>query len=199
VAIQPVTDELASTLDMDDARGSIVSEVTVGGPADRAGLQAGDVILGLDGKEIAETQDLIEAISGRAPSQTASLRILRDGEERDVEVELGRFPEPGAETASAASSRTVAGMTLGELTPALAGRLGIEPGTAGALVSDVELGTAADRAGLRPGDVVVAAGGEPVDGPADLSSRVGSASPGELFRLRVLRGGAYTFLVLRVG
>jgi serine protease Do len=136
--------------------------VEPGGPAAKSGLQAGDVVVGFDGKPIASSGDLPSIVAAAKPGETVSVRVMRQGAERELKLTVGEIP---SERVSVAGG------------PALQqGKLGVtvRPGDDGLVVEQAE-GPAA-KAGLRPGDVIVGVNGTPVRSADELKSAVDASS-----------------------
>ena len=200
VNIQAVTEDLASTYGLKDAKGAYVSAVTPGSPAEKAGVQPEDVVLAADGRAIEDNSDLSRYISSKAPGTAVKLDLLRGKDRKSVSVTLGTFPDEPTGGQGDEGGKASLGMTLRDLTPQLAERMELPRGTHGALVTDVEAGEAAEDAGLTPGDVIVSVNGQTVDDVASFERAVEAARPSTRARLRVYnaRGGGYRVLVLKV-
>ena len=199
VSIQAVTDDMARSLKLKEAKGAIVSDVTENSPADKAGVKPGDVVIGVDARTVEDNGDLSRYIASKAPNTTVNLRVLREGgQEQTIAVKLGTFPEEGAEDESESGKHGQLGMTLRNLTPDMADRLELPRATKGVVVVAVEAGDAAEEAGLARGDVIVSVNGAPVGSVADFEREIDRARPDGVARLRVRRGSAYSFLVLKL-
>jgi serine protease Do len=198
VKIQGVSEDMAKSLKMADTKGAIVSDVDPGSPAEKAGLKPGDVVVGVDGLPVEDSNDLSRYIASKAPASVAKLRVMRDGGEKAVSVTLGTFPEEGEQEKSSDEGRAQLGMTLRNLTPDLAERLEVPRSTKGAIVMDVEGGSAAEDAGLQRGDLIVSVNGNPVTDVDSFESQLDQARPEGLARLRVRRGNGHIFLVLKL-
>jgi serine protease Do len=201
VNIQPVTEDLAATYGLSEATGTYVSAVTAGSPAEKAGLQPEDVILSADGRTIEDNSDLSRYIASKSPGTTVKLEIVRGKERRTVSVTLGSFPDEGSESAGEESGRARLGMTLRDITPAIAEQLPRPRGMRGALVTEVEAGEAAEDAGLTRGDVIVSVNGKAVEDVDAFERAIDAARPTSFARLRVYNsqaGGGYRGLVLRL-
>ncbi len=199
VQINSMTEDLAATYGLKDAKGAVIGSVTSGSPAEKAGLLPEDVVLTADGHTIRDNGDLSRYIAGKAPGTTVKLETLRGKERRAASVTLGTFPDESGESASqAGDNRSKLGMTLRDLSPAMAERMDLPRGTRGALVLDVEAGEAAEDAGLARGDVIVSVNGQPVEGVAEFERAVDQARTDGRVRLRVRRQGDYLVVVLRL-
>jgi serine protease Do len=200
VSIQPVSEDMSKTLKMKDTNGALVSDVTAGSPAEKAGLKPGDVVLVADDRPIQDNGDLSRYISTRAPGTTVRLKILRDGAEKTIPVTLGTFPDESqeGEDSPRGGGRAQLGMTLRNLTPDIAQRLDLPRGTKGALVMDVEAGEAAESAGLQQGDVIVSVNSVNVDSVEAFEAEIARAKADGLARLRVRRADQHLFLVLKL-
>jgi serine protease Do len=200
VNIQAVGEDLAGTYGLTEAKGAYVSAVTPASPAEKAGLLPEDVILTADGRAIQDNSDLSRYISSKAPGTTVKLEVLRGKERKAVPVTLGTFPDETTGSAPDASGRASLGMTLRDLTPAIAERMELSRGTRGALVTDVEAGEAAEDAGLTRGDVIVSVNGQAVDGVDAFDRAIQAAGPAVHARLRVYNPQfqGYRVVVLRL-
>jgi serine protease Do len=198
VTVQPVTSDIAAALGLSEIRGALVSGVTEAGPAARAGLTRGDIVLELDGRPIADSNALRNAVASRRPGTSVPLTILRDGRERTLTATLGELPSErtarGQESPSERGGRF--GLTVEPLTPDTARRLGLAPATGGVVVTSVDPAGPAGRAGLRQGDVVEEVNGRTVASGAELREALqGAADRPSL--LLVHREGQGIFVTLR--
>ena len=197
VTAQAITSDLARSLSLSRVGGAIVSEVTEDGPADRAGIETGDVILRVDGVDIEDSNDLRNRISARAPGTEITVDLLRDGREESVRATLA---EVSAEVVAAASPDTAhgeLGMSLERLTPELANQLRLSGDLGGVVVTGVEPAGPAGRAGLARGDVIREVNGRAVTTPAEVREAVAARSDRPAL-LRVERDGQPLFLALPV-
>ncbi len=198
VSIQDLTPDLAEGMGVPGREGALVASVQEGTPAAAAGLERGDVITAVEGKPVTDTVELRNRIASTAPGTEVRLKILRNGEERSVRVTLDELPGSGARASSAggrASDRQY-GFSAQELSPALASRLGYQ-GDSGVVISEVEPGGAADRAGLRQGDLVKEVNRRPVENLTEFREAVGAADPAKVLLLLVRRGNNLTYVPLR--
>ncbi|EFL90772.1 Do family serine endopeptidase [Ahrensia sp. R2A130] len=182
VSIQPVTDDIAESLSMAEARGALVAGVTNKGPAKIAGIQVGDVILDFDGKRIEQMRDLPRIVAETPVGKAVDVVVLRKGEEETVPVTLGRLEDgekAAAEESAEAKEETdepkpvvALGMTFGELTDERRAEFKIADDVKGALITEVSDGSAAQDKGIKPGSVISEIGQEAVDTPADVEKRL---------------------------
>ncbi len=179
VRIQPVTEDLAEGLDLDEAKGALIAEVTDDSPAEAAGLAVGDVVLSVNDKPIGDVRDLTRTIARLDPGEDAEIELWRQGEMASVTVRLGAFPEPEqvalADPDQPKAGEAVMGMRLAELDERAREAFDIEEETEGVLITAVQPDSWAARKGLRRGDVIVQAGQAPVSSPAEVAAAVESA------------------------
>jgi serine protease Do len=199
VQIRSVSEELARSYGMKEGKGAVVVDITPGSPAEKAGVQPEDVVLSVDGRPIADMGDLTAYVASRAPGSTVKLQVLRGGSERSVSVVLGTFPdEDDSAGDDAAERRGQLGMTLQDLTPNIAQQLELPRGTRGAVVTEVEPGEAAEKAGLQARDVIVSVNGTPIESVDEFEAAIARARPGGFARLRVRRGSGTDMVVLKL-
>jgi len=200
VTIGPMTEELAATYGLDDAKGAIVNSVTPGSPAAKAGLEPEDAILQADGRTIQDNGDLSRHIASRAPGTAVQLELLRGKDKKAVSVTLGTFPDQTPEDGTPEAGRASLGMTLRDLTPAVSERLGLPRDTRGVVVVEVEAGEVAEDAGLIRGDVIVSVNGQPVPGTDAFDGAIAQARPAGRARLRVYNAQieGYRMIALRL-
>jgi serine protease Do len=170
VVIQRVTPDLQEAMGLKTTEGALVSRVDPKGPAQAAGIERGDVILRFDDKPVSSMEDLPRLVAAAPPGSSAELVVARGGQEKTLQVELGKLDE-GERVAAAEESPgehtgpEAFGMRVQPLTPELADQLSIDE-TEGVVVGAVEPGSAADEAGLRRGDVILEVDQQPVAGIA---------------------------------
>jgi len=187
VVLQPLTPDLAASFGADGKKGALVSDVAAESPASRAGLESGDVVLGIDGHKVETPGDVARAIALAAPGGKTTLTVWRDKSQRSVDVVLGE--QPG----EAQALRL--GFDVRPLTPELARRLN-RRSTEGVVVDRVEDGTAADEAGIQRGDVIVEANRRPVKTLADWNKATRGLKKGERLTVRVERGDATLYVAV---
>ena len=211
VETQPVTSDIASALALPkqgaEHDGALVAGVESGSPASKAGLQPGDVITAVDGKKVGTPRDLAVAVADLKPGSHASLSLTRDGAGQSVSVDVATLA--AKQTASAGGGEgdgSVAGqppgigLALAPVTPEAAGQLNLPAHTKGAVVAQVESGSAAEQAGLHQGDVIVGVGTHLVASPREAVAAIRNAEHGHptAVALRVLRDGHSAFVAVNV-
>ncbi len=164
VYIQPVSPDLAKAFGETSPHGALVGDVSAGSPAAKAGLQKGDIIVALDGKPVTDSNQLRMGIALMAPGSTADLKVLRNGSDRDLKVDLGTFPsETQQASAQAANPRgSLQGVTVENADSAAAQDLNVPAGTEGVVVTNIDPSSPVADSGLQPGDVIQQVNHEPV-------------------------------------
>ena len=193
VVIQNVNQALADSFGLPQPEGALVSSVEKGGPAERAGLQAGDVILKLNGTPVNTSEELPAEVADLTPGASVKLEVWRQHGSREVEVKLGQMED--ARTA-ANTDQPHAGGKLGLAVRPLTSDEQHQANTHGGLLVEKASGPAAD-AGLQPGDIVLSANGAKVSSAEDLRGAV-DKSKGHI-ALLVQRGEQQLFVPVRVG
>ena len=192
VAVQEVTRDLADSFKLAKPGGALLGGVEKGSPAERAGLKAGDVVLALDGKPVADATALARGIADHKPGDSVQLRVWRDGAAREVAVKVGEAPGEKVAARNDAAPAGKLGINARELTEPERRQFGADGGV---LVERVA--GAAAKAGIQPGDVIVGVGAERVANVAELERAVEKS--GKVVALRVQRGKAERFVPVPVG
>ncbi len=194
VKIQSVTDDIAETMGMVQPRGALIADVTKTGPAEKAGIEAGDVVVEFDGKPVNQMRDLPRIVAETEIGRQVTVKVLRKGKEVTVTAEVGRLEDGEKLVAqqdggSAPAVVTVLGMTVATLTDDLRAKFKTDPEVKGAVITEVATeGPAADKK-LEPGDVITEAGEKEVVGAADISARIAEAASKNSVLLLVAKGG----------
>jgi serine protease Do len=198
VRIQAVDDDLAAGLGLDAATGAIVTAVDEAGPAANAGVRQGDVIVGVDGKDVTQVRDLPRMVAALTPRAEIELTVWRGGGEQIVTVTIGALPTDDRMAKSESSDDV--GLTLGALDQRDLRARGIEGGH-GVLIADVKRHSVAARAGLRPGDVILSVAGKDVGEPRDVvqTIRERRAADDKAIVVLVDRGNLQRFVALPLG
>jgi serine protease Do len=204
VQIQTLTDALAESLQLPRTSGALVAAVTPESPAARAGVEVGDVILSFNDHEIDAMKDLPRLVADVAPGQNVEVRVWRQGAQRTLKVSIARSPEVTADASDAITDKAEGarlGLALAPVTEDLRRRFEVPSDIDGALVVEIEPGGPAARQGLRPGDVIVQAGGKRVSKPADVAGVVRDSHDAERNRVLLLvnRQGDQRFVTVQPG
>ena len=209
VSVGAVDRDAVDEFGLKNRDGAVVIVVTPEGPAAKAGIEPGDVILAFNGKPVRRSDDLVQMVVATKPGTSVPVRLMRDGMERtltiaveelDLETESarlagnrgggGREPqEPQQETSSGF------GLTMNNLTPELARRAQLD-NTQGAIITEVEPGSPAARRGLQPGDIILRVGRQAIATAADAQRELTRVPSGGTAFLLVLRGGQETFITI---
>jgi len=200
VQIQPVTPDIAESLGLKKAEGALVAEPQANSPAQKAGIEAGDVITSVDGKEVKDARDLAKKIGAMAPKSSVKLTVLHKGAEKTLTLTLGELPN--TKEARASTDGGDNGADLGKLGLTLAPAARVAgAGTEGVVVTGVDSGGVAADHGFSTGDVIVEIAGKSVSTPADVREVVASAkTEGKRSVLvRVKKGDNMRFVALPLG
>jgi serine protease Do len=191
ITLKDLDPDLRESLELGDANGALVLEVADGSPGDRAGIRTYDLILSVDGEAVTSNDELIREIAARPPGSVARLQVLRDRQERTVQVKLAerRRAENDPEDARAAPRRPVSsrpadrlplGLTVIGMDDEAAMRYGIRDRSRGVIVSNVEPMSPADEASFERGFVVLEINRTPVSSVRDYQRIVMAARPGDV-------------------
>jgi serine protease Do len=195
VSIQPVTPELAKAMQLPKEEGALVAQVLPDSPAQKAGLQAGDVIVAYDGHAIAKAEDLPRLVAGTPVEQTATVKVLRDGKPLTVTAQIAQMPEPQKLAEATSPARDRLGLAVQPLTPALAKQLGLLD-TSGLVVAGVKDGSPAAEAGIQPGDVIVQVNRKPTRTVAELRQALAAQKAGQPTLFQIHRKDASLFVAV---
>ena len=192
---QAITADMVEQLGLKSTRGALIADVVKDSPAAQAGVKPGDVVVALNGKPVADNNQLTRDVGVVPPGQTVKLDVVRDGKERSFQAKLAPRPDEtdqGGRSTSQGSGEKEQGDLLGlqveDLTPQLARRAQVDPGTKGVVVTDVAPDSPGSEAGFEPGDVIVEVHKQPINSVADYRKAVKSLKKGDSPLLRVKRG-----------
>jgi serine protease Do len=187
VSIQNVTPELAKSLGLKESKGALVSQVAPGGPADKAGIEQGDVIVSFDGRIVEDSKDLPRIVASTAVGKTVTVKLLRDGKEVERQAKVGEMEEENTTETEQSPIHPSLGVTVQNMTPQIARELGLKKST-GVVVTGVEPGSPAAEASIQPGDVIQAVNRKPVKNVEDFVKIVENARGSGSLLLLVQRG-----------
>ncbi|MDP6786515.1 MAG: Do family serine endopeptidase [Rhodospirillales bacterium] len=185
---QGVTAEIASSLGLDRPRGVLISKVFPGGPADRAGLGVGDVVVAVNGKAVNDDEALKFRVATLQVGGTAELKVWRRGREHRLLVELVAAPEdPPSEVTELSGTHPFSGATVANMSPALADELGRDGFEAGVIILQLRRASTADRLRFRVGDLVASVNGTRIESVRHLKAVM--AKPAKHWRITIRRNG----------
>ena len=196
VMIQTITPELKDKLDLKDEHGALVADVSDGGPAEKAGIKRGDVIVTFDGKEIKEMKDLPYIVGATPVGKEVTVEVIRKGRKQRIQVTLGELKDQ-EEAPVVSEAKPNLGMTVQELTPELARDFGIKE-TSGLVVMQVESGSPASEAGLRSGDIILEIDQVQVNNIEKFNNKISGYKKGDTVLILAKRSGTTLYLTLKL-
>jgi len=198
VIVQDVDAGLASSFQLDRPRGALVSGVEDDGPADKAGVKTGDVILEVGGQPIEQSTDLPSLIAHIKPGDDTTLTVWRNGKQRELTVRAEKLDDPEQASAEAKPANREVEGRLGLVVRPLTDEEKLNADTDGNVVVAEVQGSAA-RAGLQPGDIILAVNNRAVKSVQDLRTLAGKLRTGQTAALLVERQGNQVFVPVRAG
>ena len=211
VRIQGVTDEIAESLGLDKPRGALIASVNDGGPAQKSGIQPGDVVLTFDGKEITDARHLPRLVAETPIDKPVKVMVWRKRKEELIDVKVGEFDDtdqqanatddgkPGAPSAAVEAVK-VLGLSLSTITPELREKYSLADDASGVVVLDVAAGTPAAEKDIKSGDIIMEVAQEEVKTAAEVASKIDDARNAGRKSVLVLvdRQGELRFVGLRI-
>jgi serine protease Do len=196
VKAQEVTPEIARAFHEPEVTGALIGDVIPGSPAEKAGLEKGDIILGIDGKPVNSSAELRMHVSLMAPGTKVNVKVFRDGAEKTLPLTLAEMPTETARNAQpeSQSEDALQGITVENVTTQTARQLGLPPTAAGVVVTGVDPGSKAADSGLKRGDVIQEVNHKPVRNTSDFESAMRNAKDDAL--LLVNRQGSTMYLAV---
>ena len=210
VGIQEITADLAKAFKVKEQRGALVSDVNDRGPALKAGVQRGDVIVEFDGKEVQSVSELRNRVAQTQVGSNVKLKVMREGQEKFLTINIAERPsdamlargiEPGSSTPEAAEPRkgplnVLSDLRIKPLDEESRAQLNVGPKTAGVVVAHVQAGSPAEQAGLQRGDVIQEVNRQHVASVKDYESAASKIKKEENAVLLVNRQGNTIFIVI---
>jgi serine protease Do len=200
VEIQPVTPEIAESLSLDDAHGALISRITPDSPAAQSDLRTGDVIIGLNGRQVKNTRQLPRMVAKTPAEEKVTVSVLRNGETLEIDAILKPIPESQQAMKPSAPNPNTGrlGLRLSLLDDKARHVLGYEG--EGVLIQEVMPASPAARQGLRAGDIILKVGSVPVSTPQDVVGQVKKLKPAKKpVLLLVQREGNQRYVALKTG
>ncbi len=195
IIIQDIDEIMAQAMDLSINEGALVSDVQENSPAERAGIQQGDVIIRLDDKQILSTSQLRNEVASRPPDTGIKLTIIRNGRERTIDVKLGKLePEDIAAVEPDTEINELLGFRVTNLTDENASRYGIDRSRSGVVVTEVRRNSMAARQGLHEGDLITHVNRQRVENQNRFYENVRGMQRGDTILLNVTRDNRNIFL-----
>jgi serine protease Do len=193
--------ELSQALGLPSKKGALINEVVEGSPADDAGLQAGDVIISLQGVEIEDSQHLTNLVASYSPDEKIEVQIIRDGDKLNRTIQLDQRPDFAEAEDTPASRKNDAtgrlGFSVTELTESLAGQAGYE-GLQGVLVTSVSQSGVAAEKGLRRGDLIMAVNRQEIGGLTEFRNVLDKVGANEIVLFQIRREQTNRFIAMKM-
>ncbi len=186
---QAVSSDMASTLGLDRPRGAIIGDIYPGGPASKAGLSTGDVILSIDGTDVNDDSGLRFKLATLTPGQKARLSVWQDGKAKNFTVKAALMENlPAADERTIEGNSPFAGLVVVNMSPKLAEQMDFDPFISGVVISQVRTRSPASRR-FRPGDIVLEVNGESIDSTQDLADSIDDGLGNREWDISVDRNG----------
>jgi len=199
VSIQRLTPDMAASMKLKTDQGALISQVIEGGPAEKAGLKAGDVVVEFNGKALKSAFDLQNDVAWTAPGVKVDLAVVRDGKRVELKATIEkRTPQAGeeAEATAASSKLDELGLAVGRITPEATQQFGYKQGQ-GVLVTRVEPGGIAGQAGLQAGMLILQANGQKVTNVPEFEKALSKADLAKGVPMLVRQGSNQIFVLLK--
>ncbi|MEM7534989.1 MAG: PDZ domain-containing protein [Chloroflexota bacterium] len=199
VYVQQVTPEIAESLNLKDDGGALVADITDGGPADKAGLKRGDIIVEVNGTVIDEMPELPKLVASYAPGTKTKMKVIRDGKEKVLNVKLGELPENGTKVSTRSPDKDVEkklGLIVQDITPQVKNKLGLESSD-GVVITNVGAGSVAAEAGLVRGDVILEINKKEIANLDDYRKQVDTSKEDQSLLFLVKRGSNTIYAALK--
>jgi serine protease Do len=211
VRVQSMSDEIVESMGLQKNTGALVADVTEGSPGKAAGIEPGDVIIEFNGKPIKDMKELPKAVASTDIGASVAVKLIRKGKEMSLNVTIGRLEDgeklvakaDAKKDTTAATVVTTLGMTVSTMTDALRSQYKIEDKVKGAVITEVAKEGAATDKGLEAGDVIMEAGGKPVETASDLSKAIEDAEKASkssvlLLAAKAGKSGETRFIALKI-
>lgn len=198
VLIQPISPEVAQALDLSSAEGALVAQVMKDSPADKAGIQRGDIIVSYEGKKISENSDLPILVAQSKVGANVDVIVERQKKKLTIKVKIVELEDEGKDVAEAESDQqSTMGLTVQSITPDISRALDLESDE-GVVVAEIEPGTSGEESGLVRGDVIIEVNSKVVNSPDEFAKEMTEAGKtGKPILLLVRRSGNTVFLTVQ--
>ncbi len=189
VGIQNLTPELSEYYGIDRKEGVLVTQVYEGDPADEAGIREGDIIVGIDGREIKTSRELSRFVAEAGVGSKLKIGLIRDGREKTVRVKLAKRPDQEPNVARSESRSDGLGVRVREIDPQIAEQLGVSPDQRGVVIVQVDPESNIAQAGVRRGDIIIEINRESVEDLKDYNALIKDIDEGDTVQMLLRRGG----------
>lgn len=194
VSIQDINQAIAEAMGLEVQAGALVGDVVKDGPADKAGFEAGDVIVEMDGRAINSASQLRSHVASTPPGTKVTFKVSRDGDRESITVELGELPSEFAATAPSSNLEDLLGFEFSNLTRDIIRQYNLDPGLSGIVVTSIDRTSRAFEAGLREGDVIRSVNRRRVESVQDFNQIMGGAERGTSLLMRIYRDQSTFFI-----
>jgi serine protease Do len=211
IRIQQVSEDIAQSVGLDKPKGALIAGMTDGGPAAKAGIQNGDIVVSFDGKAVADNRALPRMVADAQVGKTYNVEVLRKGQHKVLPITVQKLVEEDTKVASAskpaapganskASVTMNLGMSLAPVSPEARRRYHLDAKVAGVVVTDVDADSPAGQKNIRAGDVITEVAQQKVSSPDEVSAKFDAERKAgrKLVLLQVSRGGELTFIGIRL-
>ncbi|MBS0169206.1 MAG: DegQ family serine endoprotease [Nitrospira sp.] len=200
VGIQDLNHDLAKSFGVTGSNGAVVTDVKEEGPADKAGIKQGDVILSFQGTPIEDAVTLQRAVTRSAVGSKATVKVMRDGQEKELAITIAELPDNPqvAKVEPGPSDQPLAGLAVQELDRDTAQELGLKGKVHGVVVTSVDPESDAERAGLMPGDVIREINRKPVTSIKEFDQAASHLKKGQTVLVLINRRGASLYLSAKI-
>ncbi len=197
IYVQPLTPDIAASFGIKENEGALVSDVMTGSPAEKAGIERGNVIIEFNGNKVKDVTDVRTMAASTSPETEVNVKLISNGKMKNVRVKLGKLPEDEREAQTQLENKERIGLTVREITPNIAERFNLSD-TRGVIVAGVERGSIAAYAGIRPGDVILEIDKKPIENLKNYASAIDSVKSGGTALFLIRRGESTFYMTIRV-
>ena len=195
--IQKITPDLAKSFSLKDNKGALVGDVIPDGPAAKAGIKRGDVIVEFNGQEVNNMEKLPKIVAQTTPDTDVNVLVIRDGKSMTLNVHIAILKDTNQRVARGGATEDPLGMQGQDITPELAQSLNLDS-EEGVLVSDVTAGQSAAEAGIKRGDVITEIDRKPVSNMSEYQRSLGAIKKGRTVLFLIKRGGTTIYIAVKL-
>ena len=197
VMIQKITPDLAKSFSLTDKKGALVGDVIPDGPAAKAGIKRGDVIVKFNGQEVSNMEQLPKIVARTTPDTDVNVEVVRDGKSMSLNVRIAILKDGEQKVARGEAAVDPLGMQGQDITPELAQSLNLDS-EEGVLVSDVTAGLSAAEAGIKRGDVITEIDRKPISNMVQYNRSLGAIKKGRTVLFLIRRGGSTIYIAVKI-